>query len=179
MPKFDNRFDINSFLNKLAQIESSGGKDFSHREIASGLHEGDRAIGRYGLMPNTVQEINRREIAGGKIDPEMVSAAQLPHDEMKRYLEANPDLEQRFAQAYAQHLRDKFPGDEERMAYGWTMGPSRPSPSATQLDQSDYVNKFRRINEMMKNRQLLENAQEKPLESRMGDVKMADEDEED
>jgi hypothetical protein len=172
MSKFDNRFDVNSFLNKIAQIESSGGRDFNHREIASGMHTGDRAIGRYGLMPNTIQEINRRETLMGKLDPEMASAASLPHDQMKQYLEANPDVEQRFAQAYGQHLREKFPGDEEKMAFGWTMGPNRPEPSNNQLDKSDYVNKFRRVNEMMKNRQVLENVQQEPLEPRMGDVKL-------
>jgi len=178
MADINNRFDVNSFLNKIMQNESSGGTNFNHRQIASGHQEGQTAIGRYGLLPNTVREINQSNINQGKLDPEMIEVSQLPDSSLKQHLEANPDIEQKFAQSMAQHLQQKYPGDEERMAYAWNNGHRIEAPiTDKQLDDSNYVNKFRRVNEMMQNRQLLENNQQKPLESRMGDVKMVENDE--
>jgi len=42
------------FLNIIRALESSDGKDLKHPELASGLHEGDAAVGQYALMPNTI-----------------------------------------------------------------------------------------------------------------------------
>lgn len=178
MPNLNNRFDIKSFLDKIAQIESSGGKNFAHREIASGIQAGDRGIGRYGLMPNTVREIAHREAMAGKIDPDIIAAAQLPSDQMKQQLETNPEIEQKLAESLGHHLQSKFPGDEERMAYGWTMGHNIPTGNINDedLNNSNYVNKFRRVSELMKNKQDIENIKEKPLQSSMGDIRLVDKD---
>jgi hypothetical protein len=52
--------DIARFLKNIMDIESSGGKDVDHRIITSGIHKGDAAQGKYGLMPNTIEELKSR-----------------------------------------------------------------------------------------------------------------------
>ena len=58
----DKAKQVKSFLKNISQIESRGGEDMNHPEIKSGIHKGTKAIGRYGLMPNTVGEVLNRKI---------------------------------------------------------------------------------------------------------------------
>ena len=56
---------IDNFLEAIAGVESSGGVNFNHPTIKTGIHKGQRAAGTYGLMPNTVKEVvNRMRLEG-------------------------------------------------------------------------------------------------------------------
>jgi len=149
MPKVPN---TKEFLQKIQQLESSGGKDFEHPVItASNLQQGTRAIGRYGLMPNTVQELVNRRRLRGTVSPDMVELAQLPPEEMKAKLEANPDLEDQLAEDLAQHVIRRQKGDEDKAAYSWIQGhnlnPKDISPE--NLEESPYVQKYRKLKQLM------------------------------
>lgn len=144
--------NIQEFLNKIEQIESSGGKDTDHPVVVKdNLQQGTRAIGRYGLMPNTVKElVNRRRIRG-TVSPEMLDASRMDPDSMKGYIEANPELEDTLAHDLANHVIQKQQGDPDKAAFSWLQGhnlsPDQITPE--QLDNSDYVNKFRRLGTMI------------------------------
>src|ERR1700690_2172704 len=51
---------VQDFLNKIAYLESSSGKNTNHPVMQSGPHIGTHAVGNYGLMPLTAQDIDRQ-----------------------------------------------------------------------------------------------------------------------
>lgn len=139
-----NHSQLQSFLDRISQLESSGGKNVKHRTIKSGLQKGQTAIGRYALLPNTVKEIINRAKRQGQFIPELEG---LKQQQLKDVIESTPQLEEQLAQKLAQHVLEKQQGDEKRAAYSWLNGhnltPERISEK--QLKQSDYVNKFQKL----------------------------------
>lgn len=144
--------NIQQFLNQIEQVESSGGTNTNHPVItANNLQQGTRAIGRYGLMPNTVRElVNRRRIRG-TVSPDMLDVANMPPEQMKSYIEANPEMEDQFANDLANHVIQRQGGDTDKAAYSWIQGhnlsPDQITPEV--LDQSPYVQKFRRLTPLL------------------------------
>lgn len=146
----DQKQKVNKFLKTIQMIESSGGKNLNHPEIESGIHEGHRAIGGYGLMPNTVQEIATRMKRKGISDDQMRKITSLPPDQMKTTVEQNPDYEQAMAEFLANHVLNKQQGDEEKAAYSWFQGHNL-SPERIQeqnYQDHDYVKKYNRYRKL-------------------------------
>lgn len=144
------------FLQRIMQIESSGGKNTNHPEMESGIQAGTSGIGRYGLMPNTVKELINRRRQAGTMTPELQDLDQMAPRDMKAHIEANPDIEDDLAKSLATKVLQKQMGDEDKAAYSWTMGHNlNPDDISTEKmeDQStkggQYVNKFRRIKEQL------------------------------
>jgi hypothetical protein len=134
---------VKSFLNTISQIESSGGKNYNHDLIQKGIHTGDRAIGRYGLMPNTVNEVLNRMRTAGTITPELKKLKNLDHESLKSSLETNPELEDKIAETLADRVLTRQ-GDEDKAAYSWHQGHNM---TPEQVDNSpykehDYVKKY-------------------------------------
>jgi hypothetical protein len=119
---------LKKFLEKISQIESSGGKDLDHREMTHGMHKGTAAVGNYGLMPLTA-----KDQAGGELKG-------LSAKEIQTKLEADPELSKRLAETLASKLLNK--NSEEKSAYKWLHG-QYSNPSEEQLKKSDYVRKFK------------------------------------
>lgn len=148
MPKVPN---IQDFLQKIEQIESSGGKNMEHPTVEEGIQAGDQAIGRYGLMPNTVRElVNRRRLQGTSTG-ELQDLAEMDSPSMKKHLEANPSLEDELAQQMATMVTRRQGGNEDKSAYSWTMGHNLTPDkiSNDQLEQSPYVQKYRKLKGIM------------------------------
>lgn len=137
------------------QLESSGGQNTQHEPMESGIQAGTTAIGKYGLMPNTVKELVNRRRVRGTSTPELQDLGQMPPDKMKEYIEANPQLEEELANELATKVITRQQGDPERAAYSWKQGDNlKPDEiSDDQLNANPYVQKFRRLNEMMQNPQ--------------------------
>jgi hypothetical protein len=135
--------EVDRMLDTISQIESSGGKNFNHPEMKSGIHAGTSAIGSYGLMPNTIQEIANRERMAGNLPPEMEEVSKLPPDQMKQTLETNPDLEKAFARSLASKVLKKQP-NEEMAAYSWFQGHNKSPEQIKQenYQDHDYVKKY-------------------------------------
>lgn len=88
------QYDSKKMLNSIAQVESSKGKNRNYPSVG-GIHHGESAVGRYGLMPNTIREtihMNRDLSAKHK------KALNLKGDDMRRYIQDNPGLEDQVAQ---------------------------------------------------------------------------------
>lgn len=139
------------FLDKISQLESSGGVDTDHPMITQGMHTGDKAIGQYGLMPNTIQELaNRRSLQG---DPTLEPLKSMSDEEMRSAVQAEPELEQMLARQLARHVLNKQK-DEDKAAYSWQMGHNKSPKDITPEDMSssEYVTKFKRLKTKMDKR---------------------------
>lgn len=131
--------DIDRFLNKIGEIESHNGKYTNHKKITSGLHEGFSAIGKYGLMPLTVQEV-----AHNSQDPEIHSLSKRDPQEYNDLINSNPDLEKKIASELAHKVLTRQGGDELKAAYSWNQGHNLSPEQITdeRLLESPYVHKY-------------------------------------
>lgn len=145
--------DKEQFLKLIKQIESSNGKDTDHTPMSSGMHKGEAAIGSYGLMPNTVNEIVTRSKDRG-----LASIKDMSPSEKKSFIESNPDIEEKLAGNLAEHVLNKQK-DPEKAAYSWLMGHNL-SPDAIEkrkYKDSDYVKKFNKLNTSMERKPAMAN----------------------
>jgi hypothetical protein len=134
------------FLEIIAFLESSGGRNFKHRQMQSGIHKGTSAAGTYGLMPNTAIEIANRARMAGELTPEMTEIYSMEPNEIKAYIESNPELERQFANLLARRTIDRSDGDLEKAAYRWFMGHNLPEKRLQERNYLDteYVRRFQR-----------------------------------
>lgn len=84
----------NKLLRAIHQLESSGGKNRIHSGSEEAIGRGDRAVGGYGLKPNTIIEHVRRSKRDGKqVPPSVEQLSALPPIEMYKTLKDNPGLD--------------------------------------------------------------------------------------
>jgi hypothetical protein len=133
---------IKEFLNRIAQIESNGGRNINHKVITSGIQKGDSAIGTYGLMPKTIDEIADR--SG---DPELKKLKDMTADEKRDYIIKNPLVESQLATTLAKHVLDREKGNEEMASYAWNQGHNLTPEQIAKRDylSSDYVQKYDKL----------------------------------
>lgn len=145
------RSKLQRFLEKIGQLESSGGKNVAHRRMAGGLHEGEAAMGKYGIMPKTTEEFVNRRRMRGQFGPDEAIMAQMSPEQLTEFLAQNKRVEENLAQDIGEHVLKRAGGDEEKAAYMWNMGHNLKSKRITpeKLEESDYIRKFRRLKELM------------------------------
>lgn len=143
--------DVGSFLDVISQIESSGGKNLNHPMMQSGIHEGHRAMGKFGLMPNTVTEVATRMERDGTITPEIRALAAMSPVEMKRAIEENTDYEEQLARYLGTHILKNQEGDMEKAAYSWNQGHNLTPDTIENRNykEHDYVQKYKKIRDML------------------------------
>lgn len=147
-----------NFLNAIQGIESSFGTDTEHPVVDKGIHKGDAAIGRFGLMPNTVRDIanklkNREQTQLGQSIPQKATFPRVealsnaPESAIREELSRDEALERLIARLLAKDVLERQQGNEDKAAYSWTMGHNRnPANIADEdLKNSNYVNKFKQI----------------------------------
>lgn len=141
---------LNRFLDTISMIESSGGKNFDHREIDSGIHEGHRASGRYGLMPNTIKEVINRKLRDNP-ENDLKPLLNKGPDELKSFVETNPDVEQRIAGYLGNKVLKQYDNDEEKAAYSWLYGHNLPKESIDKRNykEDDYVKKYNNYSRLL------------------------------
>lgn len=157
------------FLNRVQQLESSGGIDLSHDTIKEGLQKGQTALGEFGLLPNTVRELAarlRRRDPKLQLDPnfqgdpeiqqwEHPSEADSTTDaDLSAAYSDSPDLQRRTARYLGRLLESNAQGDPEKMAYGYKMGHNQDlvNVSPEVLQASPYVTKFKALQDYLLNR---------------------------
>lgn len=131
--------DLDRFLDKIGEIESHNGKYTNHHKMTSGIHQGYSAIGKYGLMPLTVQEISHNSQ-----DPELRSLASKDPQEYSSIINSSPELEKKIASELASKVLSRQGGDELKAAYAWNQGHNL-SPEQISDDKllgSPYVHKY-------------------------------------
>lgn len=145
MPQDDSTNKIAQFLARISQIESSGGLNTVHPELTSGIHSGEHAFGKYGLMPNTIREMAKRSQA-----KELQPLLTIPTEQLYGEMSQHPEYEDKIAQTLAQHVLNRE-GDEDKAAYAWNMGHNLPVERITdeKLNSSPYVQKFRLLKQLI------------------------------
>jgi hypothetical protein len=152
------------FLYKISGLESNFGKNTDHKVVQSGVHEGTSAIGKFGIMPNTVKDVvkkykNRDVTDLGKILPNNVIISQLEQlkdlneDQIKELMVKDPTIERTIARLLAKDIAFKQDNDPDRMAFNWFHGSNLTKNDITddRLNKSVYVNKFRKLREQIRN----------------------------
>ena len=136
---------MDRFLWNLMQIESSGSKNVKHPVIKYGQSKGDRAIGRWGLLRNTIVEFNRRAKAHGKLAPEREALETMGRDKIAETFRHNPQLELDIARDVAHFVTKRQKGNMHAAAYAWNNGHNLHSDEVPQdiHTSSDYVSKFK------------------------------------
>lgn len=132
------------FLNIIKLIESSDGRNTSHRIISTGIHQGDSAVGVYGIMPNTLLEISNRLNKLHKYNPLKNNKKQY-----QELFKRSPEDEQYVAEFLASNLLARMHGDILRAAYAWCYGTNlQPLDITPQMLYSSYVRKFYHISSL-------------------------------
>lgn len=148
---------LEEFLRKISQIESSGGKNKKHRRMTSGIHEGDAAMGEFGIMPKTSDEFIGRRKRRGEYGPDDALMQQMSPEERQQFLADNPRVETNLARDIAEHVLSRSGGDEEKAAYMWNMGHNKKASSIDDemLAESPYVKKFRKLRQLLDNKKTM------------------------
>lgn len=135
------RVQRDNFLNTISQIESSGGQNTDHPVVQGGIQNGQQAMGNYGLMPNTVQELNNRARLSNTLTPQMAAAQRNP-----AMVQQDPNMQKQYANQLADYVLNKFQ-DPNMAAYAWNKGHNLTPQEIKERDyMSDpYVQKFHKI----------------------------------
>lgn len=142
--------DIKAFMKLIKAMESSGGKDTRHVAMDKGIHEGDAAIGNYGIMPNTAKEIAKRRKIEGVSTPSDDVISNIDNSQVSQLLSENPALAKQYAEFMAKKVLDKTKGDPVAGMTAWHYGHNL-SPKQLEEKMKDnpaYVDKVnQRIDE--------------------------------
>jgi len=131
------------FKRRISGVESNFGTNLNHPLIQSGIQAGDKAIGQYALMPNTIQEFAGR--MGNK------KLKDMPKELYPDYFKKNPKEYDEMADYGMDFVLDKFK-DPEAAAFAWNQGHNLDPNTITpeKLEKSDYIRKFRNIKDRIK-----------------------------
>lgn len=120
-----------TFLDKIMQMESGGGKFIEHQPAdPKSMHFGTTAIGRYGLMPLTISDVVK-----GSSNPEFSEIKQyadfadvgnpqvsmLKQEALKQYIKSNPMIEDLIAKEIQNKIEMNV-GHEPLGAVAWHAG---------------------------------------------------------
>jgi hypothetical protein len=108
-----------NFLKAISQIESSGGQNTNHPVSNAPIQMGQHAIGQYGLMPNTVDEMMKRS---GTRGPASIMPGSPAEDQMANQL--------------ADRVLNRFQ-DPNMAAYAWHSGHNL---TPDQIRERNYLN---------------------------------------
>lgn len=133
------------FLWSIMQVESSGGKDTRHKMTGRIHKPEERAIGKWGLLKPTIDEMVVRNQAHGTPIEHGQELQHMSRDDAEHFLKENPHVELQLARSLAHHVIHRHHGDLKRAAYSWLYGHNlhRNEISDQALNDSDYVQKFR------------------------------------
>lgn len=127
-----------ALLEKIGMLESSGGIDTDHDVMTDGPHKGDKAIGTYGMMPNTLVEMAKRfpsEINEG-----------MNKEQLEKLARNNPEFEETMAGAMLSYMKDKRGLSDEEVAAAWEKGHNLKKPSIQKHLNTDRARKFKVLN---------------------------------
>lgn len=128
--------DFQGIKKILKFMESSNGKNIDHATMEDGMHKGTSAMGEYGLMPKTAQDIVKN--SDEPLDQIVKNADPTQVEEI---LKANPQAYERYVDKYLDKVVQKSP-DPVEAAVRWHGGPNMKNDSVKRYiasDPNDYV----------------------------------------
>lgn len=111
--------DLKSFKRILSLLESSGGRDLAHKEVTEGPQAGTTAIGEYGMMPRTIQNLARNNPQKTELDKIIESANPKMVEEI---LASNPEKKQQYINQLLDKVIDKSDGNALDASVRWLAG---------------------------------------------------------
>lgn len=141
---------MDRFLWNVEQLESSGGKDTNHKPVSSGKFKGNKAIGKWGMLKSTIDEMTMRMRAKGAITPEFQQLEPMSRDMTEEYFKKNPQVELNLARKLAEHVTSRQRGDLHRAAFSWLHGHNLHPQDIpdNKLVNSEYVSKFKHLDKV-------------------------------
>lgn len=138
------RKPYDGFLWAIKQVESNGGTNVDHKTIQRGLYKGQKAIGRWGLLKTTIDELINRQKMSGILTSDVAILAKMDRDKTHDYLMENPHVELKLVRFLAKHIFQRNNNDIKKAAYAWCHGHnlSADQISDEQIKNSNYVQKF-------------------------------------
>lgn len=156
----------------LSFIESTHRENPEHRTLASGMHTGYSAFGKYGLMPLTTQEYAKKLLSEQPMTtPAEMMKEPTPEDfqqdkefmrkrkaydqlanmpltttnqqELKDILLKQPDINEDIADRLLQTIERRAGPSEEAAIINWEKGQYRGAPSVEEQNTSDRVRKYK------------------------------------
>lgn len=114
--------DEQALLDSIAEVESSGGKNEAHPVIQSpnSMHQGQAAVGKYGMMPNTLDLIRKRVDRDGDHSPNTAMLAGMDEAGLQEAIKNNPDLEEEFATRLLRSMKPE--ATPEQKNFMWQFG---------------------------------------------------------
>lgn len=112
-------YSSDRMLNAISQVESSSGKNINHKPIPGKMHQGESAIGPYGITPSIIRETI-------KMDPYLkkahAKAMHLHGQEMQNYIQDNPGLDRDIAERHLRRLEHHFGQNPATLGMAWLDG---------------------------------------------------------
>lgn len=139
-PRDHRKQQVQEFLKKMSAIESSSGTDLAHKRITNpkSVHYGTAAVGEYGLMPLTAQEMDKRFGVN--------ELQKMDKFEAEKKLNENPELAERLAKSMAARLTNQH-GEGELANYMWQYGHNSPPEDLKSVQKVERTKKFRVLNQ--------------------------------
>lgn len=142
-PEFKVSHNKDLGLKAIASVESSGGKNISHKEVKSGLNKGSSAIGKYGMMPLTVRELATKDHALKQHYGHLGSASD---SEIKEHFASHPEIEHEFASRNYDRISDSLKTKDLRLiGHSWNQGMAnthKAVASGKDIGKHPYVKKI-------------------------------------
>lgn len=114
------------FLKIIGKMESNNGKNTNHSPAEYGVSKGDTAVGKYGLMPKTIQDLKENNPSLKDVEDEEVLAKRL-----------------------AEQVLERSKGDEAVAAGLWRFGHYTDPKRFEEIKKKDYPQEYlRNLNEM-------------------------------
>lgn len=105
-------------LQVISHVESTDGKFTNHKELG-GIHDGEKAYGKYGLTPIIIREtINLHRDLKAKHKKALALQGQHLHN----YMQDNPGLEDAIAERHLKRLEHHFGQDPAAIGHAWLQG---------------------------------------------------------
>lgn len=112
-------YTTKKMLNTISSVESSGGKFINHRQLNGPIHQGEKAFGKYGLTPAIIRETVRMTPG---LKKQYAKLSHLHGDDMNRFMQDNPVLEDKVAEQHLKRLEHHFGHDPAKIGYAWLEG---------------------------------------------------------
>lgn len=105
----------------MSAIESDHNPEAEHTPVPGEMHQGTSAIGQYGMMPVTIQDIARQIQNKSELDKIVQEA---DPKQIEEILQSNPQKYEQYTDILADKVLKKAKGDPEEAALKWRWGPN-------------------------------------------------------
>lgn len=144
--------DKSTFKRLLSLLETSGGTQMDHNPVDEGMHAGTSAIGEYGMMPKTIQDLAKSNPQKTELDKIIQGADPTSVDEI---LQSNPDKYNQYANQMSDKVAAKSKGDAEDAAMRWLAGQNSSSRRIASVSD-DNPGRVAKIDDFMKGSQQIQ-----------------------